>query len=236
MNKVIVAILFLGLLSFGIGSINAMHVYWNDPNPNGPGYYNIDQYMWLEQKSPTTFYAMFWRFYNSSVTISGGFPSGGYLGLQTQGNFYNNALPPQEIAIFSVWDANGAQGFNCGQFSGEGNGYSCRIPFKFTTNTIYKYRVWAVGHDSMGEWWSAWVNDKWVGEIRIPWFTRIKQNSDFTEYYGPNGNNCNSFAKSTVVWSQPLFDDNGYIGAYSGFDNSCGGIVAPLNYYKSVGI
>jgi hypothetical protein len=58
-------------------------------------------------------------------------------------------------------------------FGGEGNGYSCRLAYKISKNTYYRYRLWRLTPDSGGQWWGAWIEnmttgvDTYIGSIRV---------------------------------------------------------------------
>lgn len=225
--KTIISIVAILVLA---SQANAMYVYWNSSAKDT--FWNLDQIMWIEKKVPTTFWAEYWLWQNSST--------GAYMGLQTNGTFFNG-LPSGELAIFSVWNATGAQGFNCGKFSGEGVGYSCRVPFSIYTNTLYRYRIWIVGKDNLGLWWGAWIldghtgNDVYIGSIRIN-ASSLSVPQDFTEYFGPYIP-CSQAAKksSIAVWAPPTLNNGQYQSTYAGFGQSCSDIVTPQNYYRGVG-
>ena len=214
-------ILISGILVFTSPG-SAAWVSWKS---DGNNFWNTDQTMWIEQKASHTFWAQQWSF--NTVPA--------YMGLQTDGNFFNG-LPSGELAIFSVWNATDASGFNCGKFSGEGEGYSCRVPFEIYNNTLYMFRVWKLESDPVGQWWGAWVRDGrtndgvFIGAIRantsdIGMSTPV----DWTECFDPSP--CNSVAD----WTQPVFDyiGNGkymYSSILDGTGNDRNGIVIPRDF------
>jgi hypothetical protein len=227
----LIPILMLMLISTASG----MNIYWNPVTKDN--YWNLDQNIWLEQKAPTTFWAEYWLWTNMKTGTSTA--TGAYMGLQTNGSFFNG-LPSGELAIFSVWNATGARGFNCGKFSGEGEGYSCRIPLSIYVNTLYRYRIWQVDSDSTGQWWGAWVldghtgEDKYIGSIRTNSSYRLSVPQNFVEFFGPNLQ-CSLRPVSIINWGEPTLNNGQYRSKYSMFDKSCTGNVAPQNYYKGIG-
>src|SRR4051794_8769762 len=115
--------------------------------------------------------------------------SGGYMGLQTTGERFNGTTG--DTAIFSLWNANGLRGSNCGQFHHEGDGLSCRIPYTiYDDGNSYRLRVWRLDSDAQGQWWGAWIQDSRrgdvsIGALRVPASaTAIATANDFSEYYG----------------------------------------------------
>jgi hypothetical protein len=199
--------------------VSAVSVSWKS---NGNNFWETDQSMWIEKLAPYTFWASQWSWTGT------GLPA--YMGLQT-----NGALKGQ--AIFSAWNATGASGYNCGKFSGEGEGYHCLIPFNISTNTIYFYRVWRLNKDSVGQWWGAWIDSTFIGEIRVNSSdTGMNVPVDWTEYFG-GGKTCDTSPKSVVDWAMPAFDyygnglgKYGYYSQLNGVDISCNnGVIIPRN-------
>ncbi|MCU1496580.1 MAG: hypothetical protein JWM47_533 [Acidimicrobiales bacterium] len=130
---------------------------------------------------------------------------GGYIGLQTKGNRADGSLG--KMAIFSIWDAEEAEGPGTVRFSGEGTGWSCRIPYLWQAGRAYGLRV----HTPGGGWWAAAVRDETTGEvhelggIRVPagWRNLDSWSVMWTEYYGPPLNSCDDLAHSSVVFGTP---------------------------------
>jgi hypothetical protein len=134
---------------------------------------------------------------------------GGYLGLQTKGNRVDGSLG--KMAIFSIWDAVEAAGPGTTRFSGEGEGWSCRIPYMWQPGRAYALKVSAIG----GGWWEAKVRDETtgvisqIGGIRVPehWRNLDSWSIMWTEYYGPQLERCSDLAYSSVVFGTPLAND-----------------------------
>ncbi len=132
---------------------------------------------------------------------------GGYLGLQTKGDRADGA---GKIAIFSIWNAEEAEGPNAVRFGGEGTGWSCRIPYQWQAGRTYDLRVWTPG----GGWWAAAVRDRATGDvheigaIRVPghWRNLDSWSVMWTEYYGPPLRSCSDLAHSSVIFGTPTAD------------------------------
>jgi len=78
-------------------------------------------------------------FWSHQFWLVGG--EAGYVGLQTMGS-----EPTGKIAIFSIWQAVGAEGpAYVAPFSGEGSGYSVRIPFEWRVGQVYRLAVGEAG-------------------------------------------------------------------------------------------
>lgn len=157
------------------------YAYWNFQNIT-EGFWNIDQSVLIEQKGDYTFWAMQFNFSGSG--------DAGYMGLQTNGVRWDGTNGEQ--AIFSLWNGNGASGASCDVFSGEGTGYSCRVNFAIQSGEWYKYRVWRLETDTVGQWWGAWIissdgTETFIGKIRVPVDGHQTMDGviDFREYFGP---------------------------------------------------
>ena len=138
--------------------------------------------------------------------------AGGYIGLQTRGTLDDGSFG--KIAIFSVWDAEGAEGApgaKAVRFTGEGEGWSCRIPYEWQAGQAYGLKVFGVG----GGWWGAKVRDEATGEIRELGGIRVPEHWRgldtwsimWTEYYGPPLRSCRDLAYTSVVFGMPTADD-----------------------------
>ena len=134
---------------------------------------------------------------------------GGYLGLQTKGNRVDGSLG--KMAIFSIWNALEAAGPGITRFSGEGEGWSCRIPYMWEAGRAYGLKVSSIG----GGWWEAKVRDETtgvisqIGGIRVPEHWRLLDSWSimWTEYYGPPLGQCSDLAYSSVIFGTPLAND-----------------------------
>lgn len=175
-----------------------IYTHWNFSGAS-IGYWNVDQQMRVEAKATATYWSLFWRWTTSS--------DGGYMGLQTNGSRFDGSTG--ETAIFSLWNATAASGPSCRSFGGEGTGYSCRLAYTFSTNRFYRYRVWILNKDSVGQWWGAWIQDTttgvdtYIGSIRVAATrTRITGVMNFVEYFG-TAVACGSVPRSQALWTQP---------------------------------
>ncbi len=134
---------------------------------------------------------------------------GGYIGLQTKGNRADGSLG--KLAIFSIWDAEEADGPGTVRFGGEGVGWSCRIPYQWEAGRAYGLKVFTPG----GGWWGAKVRDEAtgvvseLGGIRVPrhWRRLDTWSIMWTEYYGPPLNSCRDLAYTSVVFGTPTAND-----------------------------
>ena len=151
---------------------------------------------------------------------------GGYIGLQTKGNRVDGSLG--KMAIFSIWNALEAAGPGTTRFSGEGEGWSCRIPYMWEAGKAYGLKVSAIG----GGWWEAKVRDEAtgvvseIGGIRVPedWRHLDTWSVMWTEYYGPPLGRCSDLPYSSVIFGTPLANDGETkpAGSHSHFgDGSC---------------
>jgi hypothetical protein len=130
---------------------------------------------------------------------------GGYLGLQTNGHRVDGSVG--RMAIFSIWEAEEAEGPGTTRFGGEGSGWSCRIPYLWQAGRTYGMRLSTPG----GGWWAAAVRDEATGEvreigaIRVPghWRNLDSWSVMWTEYYGPALNSCSDLPLSSVVFGTP---------------------------------
>jgi hypothetical protein len=115
------------------------------------------------------------------------------------------------MAIFSIWDAVSAEGAATGRFGGEGEGWSCRVPYLWEAGRGYRLRVWTVEPG----WWAAWVRDEVtdveteIGFIRVPgdWRQLDTWSVMWTEYYGGPLASCSDLPHSKVVFGTPTADD-----------------------------
>ncbi|MFN2609204.1 MAG: DUF3472 domain-containing protein [Acidimicrobiales bacterium] len=146
-------------------------------------------------------------FWAHQFGLEGG--EGGYLGLQTRGDRADGSVG--KMAIFSLWDATGADGPGVVRFGGEGEGWSARIPYLWSAGTAYRLVVAAAEVTSQGAWWSASVTDLATGEGRE--IGRLRSQPGWgglgawsimwTEYYGPPLSSCADLAPVSTVFGEP---------------------------------
>ena len=212
-NSIIIASIAMILTAGIAAAVDSTYLYYNSGNID---MWNIDQSMWLEQKSPTTFWALYWSWKGSDY--------GGYMGIQTGSSLTTKY--DGETAIFSLWNANGASGESCKPFDGEGVGYHCYIPMKVTPDTIYKYRVWRLNSSPEGQWWGAWINDEYIGSIRVESKNVYMGNIiGFSEYYGTDVP-CDKTPRSISDWMIPTLNNNENTAQYIGNgSNKCNNAV-----------
>ncbi|MEA2716895.1 MAG: hypothetical protein QOI99_1212 [Actinomycetota bacterium] len=133
------------------------------------------------------------------------------MGLQTKGNRADGSLG--KMAIFSIWEALAAEGRGTVAFAGEGEGWSCRIPYLWQAGRAYRLRVAAT--NGRPGWWDASVTDvaggttESIGRIRVPdpWGGLDTWSVMWTEYYGGAITRCEELAHSRVVFGIPAADD-----------------------------
>jgi hypothetical protein len=166
--------------------------------------YNSFEHVLIPEVDPGPDSMYFWA---HQFRLIGG--EGGYLGLQTKGNRVDGSLG--KMAIFSIWNAVEAAGPGTTRFSGEGEGWSCRIPYMWHPGRAYALKVSSIG----GSWWEAKVRDEstgvisQIGGIRVPehWRNLDSWSVMWTEYYGQPLERCSDLAYSSVVFGTPLAND-----------------------------
>jgi Domain of unknown function (DUF3472) len=134
--------------------------------------------------------------------------TGGYLGIQTRGTIDDQT---GHTAIFSIWDALGAQGRLAMRFGGEGEGWSCRLMYPWRVGDSYRLRL----HSPTRGWWVAAITDEStaetteIGRIQVPY--RWQRLGDWsvmwTEWYGGPVKRCSDLPHSRVVFRTPAADD-----------------------------
>lgn len=142
-------------------------------------------------------------FWSHQFGFAGG--EGGYLGLQTRGDRVDGSTG--KMAIFSIWNAVDGDGPGAMRFSGEGAGWSCRIPYRWEAGHSYLLTVAALGDG----WWEATVEADGggvepIGRIRVPasWGGLGTWSSMWTEYYGGPILRCRDLPYSNVVFGTPI--------------------------------
>ncbi len=147
--------------------------------------------------------AYFWA---HQFALRGG--AGGYLGLQTKGTANGTT---GRIAIFSIWDAVAARGTTPVRFSGEGEGWSCRVIYPWEVGRSYRLSV----RNPARAWWSASVVDEVsgvhteIGWIQVPhgWERLDTWSVMWTEWYGGPVARCADIPHSSVIFHTPVADD-----------------------------
>jgi len=190
---------FLPSASAGEQHQNAnVYAFWTYDTENG--FRDVAQSVKIRRKAPTTFWAQYWRWNGADV--------GGYVGLQTDGNRFDGTTG--DTAIFSLLDADAAEGPGCGTFAGEGEGYSCRLALPIRTKRTYKFRVIRADATEQGQWWKASVRDVTegktypIGRVRVAkTFTLMGHPMNFSEYFGP-AVECDSVPVSVALWGSPV--------------------------------
>jgi hypothetical protein len=197
--------------------------------------------MWMEQKGYKEYWAMQFPLTGTN--------DAGYMGLQTVATRPDGSVG--QMAIFSLWNASGSRNANgkCAPFDGEGNGLSCRMAFTIRDKVRYRYRVWRLESDSVGQWWGAWIQDTSTGRDYHLGDLRVKSRTigtplNFTEYWG-EAVSCDRVPESIVNWTQPAANSNGR-GSYQYYSRyqappskgSCinHAVVKPMNYGWSQGV
>jgi hypothetical protein len=150
-------------------------------------------------------------FWAHQFALEGG--QGGYLGLQTRGNRADGSLG--KMAIFSLWDATGAEGPGVVRFSGEGEGWSARIPYPWSDGTTYSLEVRVGEVTTAGVWWEASVTDveggdeQFIGRLRAApaWEALRPWSVMWTEYYGPPLGSCADLVPVSAVFGRPWADE-----------------------------
>ena len=190
-----------------------MAYMWYDwPQLSVNGFYNFDVLLTIDV-DPGVQSAYYWAhqfsFKNGEI---------GYMGLQTNG--YMQGEWVGKMAIFSIWDALAAEpgpGASCEQFTGEGEGWSCRIPYNWIEGNIYCLRFWEVCCAEQpweDEWWGAWIIDTssnqetFLGKTKVPGSWQWLDNSSavWIEYYG-QVNDCASTPYAKARFEQPTADN-----------------------------
>jgi len=192
-----------------------MAVIWYDwPQIPGNGFYNFDVLLTIDV-DPGIQSAYYWahqfHFKNEKV---------GYMGLQTNGHMQGEWVG--KMAIFSIWDALAAEpgpGASSEEFTGEGEGWSCRKKYNWVEGHTYCLRVETRGIDEQdNEWWGAWVVDTstsqetFIGKIKVPasWQRLDNYSAVWVEYYG-QVNGCNSIPYAKARFEQPTADNSSII-------------------------
>ena len=149
-------------------------------------------------------------FWAHQFQLEGG--EGGYLGLQTRGHRADGSVG--KTAIFSIWDALGAEGPGVLRFGGEGTGWSARLPYPWSEGHSYRLVVELDGTGPDGTWWTASVADLAagaelaIGRVRAPptWGGLGAWSIMWTEYYGGPVRRCSDLAPVRARFTTPTAD------------------------------
>jgi len=141
---------------------------------------HVDQNIHVRETAPATTWAGGWVWNDEDPSAGGDF------GLQSDGLRFDGTTGP--TAVFSISDANGTRGPNCGTAEG---GHSCRIAHQIKTDRLYRLRLWRRAAEGANQWWGAWIMDQttgveqFLGEISAPSnATAVHRWMTFTEYRG----------------------------------------------------
>jgi hypothetical protein len=204
------------------GGLAYIHFYWptSPVYENGQtGFYNFDVNLTIEEapKKGSYYWAHQFKFKEPG--------DGGYMGLQL--------VNENKIAIFSIWNALEAEASPDGykvEFSGEGEGWSVRIPFEWEKGITYTLRTWIIGSSNdpnKDEWWGAWIinqdtkEETYIGKIKVPgsWNWLDSWSVSWVEYFG-TVKDCDSLPYAKVRFEYPYADDK---------------TVEPTNMYTEIG-
>ena len=148
-------------------------------------------------------------FWSHQFWLVGG--EAGYAGLQTCGS-----EPTGKIAIFSVWKAVSAEGRSyAAPFSGEGSGFSVRIPYEWQVGSTYRLSIDAAGDSG----WEARVGEKGggpdllIGHIQVPapWGGLRDASVMWTERYSGPLSSCAQIGYASALFSAPAAGDGGIV-------------------------
>lgn len=155
--------------------------------------------------SPFTDWEAGWKWDNAE--------EGGYGGIHSKGTLADGTV--SDLAIFSIRNALGAvpgEGAGCLPFSGEGIGYSCRIPVTLVAGN--KYEISFKMDSTRGpKWWIATISDlakgtkKVIGSIEAN--TTMAMASNWTnsiEYWGP-AVLCDEVGQASAKFYVPTSDN-----------------------------
>lgn len=188
-------------------SARGTYTDWHWPAPpvssDGRAGYSSFEHVLLIETDPGPESAYFWA--HQFVLLGG---TGGYLGLQTRGSAEGVT---GRIAIFSIWDAVAALGSTTVRFTGEGEGWSCRIAYPWEVGRRYRLRL---ANPEPG-WWVASVRDDTtgvgaeIGRIQVPphWQRLDSWSVMWTEWYGQPLVRCEDLPHASVVFHTPAADD-----------------------------
>jgi hypothetical protein len=184
------------------------YVFWTNNAPPGADIINYDQFVAVDKKAPSTYWA--------SLFDMAGATGGGYIGLQTDGNRANGSVG--ETALFSVWGADKSHNKDgkCTGFVENGTGLHCTAAFTIQTGITYRYRVQRISVDKTGAWWGGWIRnmstgkDTYLGELHSQYLA-LTNPRNFSEYFAdlPTPHPCNRIPQSRAEFFQPQLNLTG---------------------------
>lgn len=187
--------------------------YWTWPSTPG-GFTEMDTDITpVTDGSPDGYYfsAYYWFTGDYSAT-------GGYLGLQTEGN-----NPTGKIVIFSIWGATSSYGPGYNTSGNEGGVYyTSRITYPWVINHTYDLRLSLMNQASGNNTWTATVTDQTtniqslVGNIVVPSSrgNLYDVSGTFHERYSGATASCSDLLESEVEFTN-LAADNGAVSPSS---------------------
>jgi hypothetical protein len=191
-----------------------VYAWYDWPQVLSSGFNNFDVFLTIDV-DPGAQSAYYWAY---QFGFKDG--DGGYMGLQTNGCMQGEWIG--KMAIFSIWKALEAEpgpGASCEEFAGEGEGWSCRIPYEWIEGHKYSLLIDLNGVDEQeNEWWGAWIIDTstsqetFIGRIKVPssWQWLGYSSGVWVEYYG-QVNGCNSIPYALARFEQPIADNGSFV-------------------------
>lgn len=149
-------------------------------------------------------------FYSHQFGLVNG--AGGYSGIQGDSN--------GKRAIFSIWDALGAEGPGKAQtFGGEGEGWQTVIDYNWIAGRSYKFNLKLDSIGRNGTWWSATITDQqtgissFIGKIQVPssWQFLDGYSLVWTERYGGALSRCSDIHYSSVEFKNFTANSGGIV-------------------------
>jgi hypothetical protein len=141
--------------------------------------------------------------------------AGAYAGLQPNGNRIGGGTGP--LALFSVFgpDTTRVSG-ECESGADEGEGQSCRMPYKWSVGRTYRFDVSLVSRDARNATWVGTVTDTLartkatIAQWKIPvaWGMLSTTTVVFAEYYD-EVDSCDSQPYAIALFGAPVAYDGG---------------------------
>jgi hypothetical protein len=207
-----------GHAAYGIVTECCEDTYWNLNTQNPSGYTSMEvdvkPYFNSYSANQAYYYALdVWNFENTT--------NGTYAGLQTNGII--NGQTVGKMLIFSLWGADNGISVPGGTgqtFSGEGSGYSERLPYNWTGGNTYLLKIYLTNKTPQGNLWAASVTDlntsrsQMIGEIYAPlsYGNLSGLPVTFDELYINNPQTtCNAITPSEVAFTNAGADNGMYV-------------------------